>query len=87
MVRILVAPVGGRGCVRFLRSAPRPHFVSVGLGFSTPWWSGAVRGAGQKDSSIAIGLAGAIGAAVSDLTDVDPPARRIGLIHGLLKTR
>ena len=35
MVRILVAPVGGRGCVRFLRSAARPHFVSVGLGFST----------------------------------------------------
>jgi nitrite reductase/ring-hydroxylating ferredoxin subunit/uncharacterized membrane protein len=39
------------------------------------------------DTAIAIGLAGAIGAAVTGLTDwsdVDPPARRIGLIHGLL---
>jgi nitrite reductase/ring-hydroxylating ferredoxin subunit/uncharacterized membrane protein len=39
------------------------------------------------DASIAIGLAGAIGAAVTGVTDwsdVDPPARRIGLIHGLL---
>lgn len=39
------------------------------------------------DTSIAIGLAGAIGAAitgVTDWSDVDPPARRIGLIHGLL---
>ncbi len=39
------------------------------------------------DASIAIGLAGAIGAAaagVTDWSDVDPPARRRGLIHGLL---
>jgi nitrite reductase/ring-hydroxylating ferredoxin subunit/uncharacterized membrane protein len=39
------------------------------------------------DTSIAIGLAGALGAAatgVADWSDVDPPARRIGLLHGLL---
>jgi nitrite reductase/ring-hydroxylating ferredoxin subunit/uncharacterized membrane protein len=39
------------------------------------------------DTSIAIGLAGAAGAAAAGLTDwsdVDPPARRLGLIHGLL---
>ncbi|HET9182563.1 MAG TPA: DUF2231 domain-containing protein [Candidatus Angelobacter sp.] len=39
------------------------------------------------DASIAIGLAGAAGAAaagVTDWSDVDPPARRTGLIHGLL---
>ena len=39
------------------------------------------------DTSIAIGLAGAAGAAVTGVTDwsdVDPPARRLGLIHGLL---
>lgn len=39
------------------------------------------------DTSIAIGLAGAVGAAitgVTDWSDVDPPARRLGLIHGLL---
>jgi nitrite reductase/ring-hydroxylating ferredoxin subunit/uncharacterized membrane protein len=39
------------------------------------------------DASIAIGLAGAVGAAaagVTDWSDVDPPARRTGLIHGLL---
>jgi nitrite reductase/ring-hydroxylating ferredoxin subunit/uncharacterized membrane protein len=39
------------------------------------------------DTSIAIGLAGAAGAAAAGLTDwsdVDPPARRPGLIHGLL---
>src|SRR6202035_3143316 len=39
------------------------------------------------DSSIAIGIAAALGAAVTGLTDwsdVDPPARRLGLIHGLL---
>lgn len=41
------------------------------------------------DTSIAIGLAGAAGAAVTGLTDwsdVDPPARRLGLIHGLLNS-
>ena len=39
------------------------------------------------DTSIAIGLAGAAGAAitgVTDWSDVDPPARRLGMIHGLL---
>jgi nitrite reductase/ring-hydroxylating ferredoxin subunit/uncharacterized membrane protein len=39
------------------------------------------------DTSIAIGLAGAAGAALTGLTDwsdVDPPARRTGLIHALL---
>lgn len=39
------------------------------------------------DTSVAIGLMGAAGAAVTGLTDwsdVDPPARRVGLIHGLL---
>ncbi|MGH9568984.1 MAG: DUF2231 domain-containing protein, partial [Candidatus Angelobacter sp.] len=39
------------------------------------------------DVSIAIGLAGAAGAAatgVTDWSDVDPPARRLGLTHGLL---
>lgn len=39
------------------------------------------------DASIAIGLAGAACAAatgVTDWSDVDPPARRTGLIHGLL---
>jgi nitrite reductase/ring-hydroxylating ferredoxin subunit/uncharacterized membrane protein len=39
------------------------------------------------DGSIAIGLAGAAGAAatgVTDWSDVNPPARGLGLIHGLL---
>ena|SRR5437660_2072411 len=39
------------------------------------------------DTSIVIGLVGAAGAAatgVTDWSDVDPPARRPGLIHGLL---
>lgn len=39
------------------------------------------------DTSLAIGLVGAAGAAVTGITDwsdVDPPARRLGLIHGLL---
>ncbi len=39
------------------------------------------------DTSIAIGLLGAVGAAatgVTDWQDVDAPARRLGLIHGLL---
>jgi nitrite reductase/ring-hydroxylating ferredoxin subunit/uncharacterized membrane protein len=39
------------------------------------------------DASIGIGLAGAAGAAVTGITDwsdVDPPARRLGLVHGLL---
>jgi nitrite reductase/ring-hydroxylating ferredoxin subunit/uncharacterized membrane protein len=39
------------------------------------------------DASIAIGIAGAAGAAATGMTDwsdVDPPARRLGLTHGLL---
>lgn len=39
------------------------------------------------DTSIAIGLIGAAGAAIAglaDWSDVDPPARRVGMIHGLL---
>jgi nitrite reductase/ring-hydroxylating ferredoxin subunit/uncharacterized membrane protein len=39
------------------------------------------------ETSIGIGLVGAAGAAVTGMTDwsdVDPPARRLGLIHGLL---
>jgi len=39
------------------------------------------------DTSIAIGLAGGVCAAitgVADWSDVDPPARRMGMIHGLL---
>ena len=39
------------------------------------------------DASIGIGLVAALGAAatgVTDWSDVDPPARHIGLIHGLL---
>ena len=39
------------------------------------------------DASITIGLIGAAGAAITGLTDwqdVDPPARRVGLVHGLL---
>ena len=39
------------------------------------------------DASIGVGLAGAAGAAltgVTDWSDVDPPARRLGLIHGLV---
>jgi len=43
--------------------------------------------ASAADISIGIGLAGAAGAAVTgatDWSDVDPPARRLGLVHGLL---
>src|SRR5467141_3673815 len=43
--------------------------------------------ASAADTSIGIGLAGAAGAAVTGITDwfdVDPPARRLGLVHGLL---
>ena len=39
------------------------------------------------DTSVAIGIAGAWGAALTgatDWSDVDPPARRLGLMHGLL---
>jgi nitrite reductase/ring-hydroxylating ferredoxin subunit/uncharacterized membrane protein len=39
------------------------------------------------DTAVALGLVGAVGAAASGLTDwqdIDPPARRIGLVHGLL---
>jgi nitrite reductase/ring-hydroxylating ferredoxin subunit/uncharacterized membrane protein len=43
--------------------------------------------ASAADLSIGIGLAGAAGAAAAgatDWSDVDPPARRLGLVHGLL---
>ncbi len=39
------------------------------------------------DASLGIGLVGAASAAITGMTDwsdVDPPARRLGLIHGLL---
>ena len=39
------------------------------------------------DASVAIGIAGAAAATlagVTDWSDVDPPARRLGLVHGLL---
>jgi nitrite reductase/ring-hydroxylating ferredoxin subunit/uncharacterized membrane protein len=39
------------------------------------------------DAAVSLGLIGALGSAVTGLTDwqdVDPPARRIGLVHGLL---
>lgn len=39
------------------------------------------------DAAVAVGLVGAVGAATTGLTDwqdVDPPARRIGLVHGML---
>jgi nitrite reductase/ring-hydroxylating ferredoxin subunit/uncharacterized membrane protein len=39
------------------------------------------------DTAVAFGVAGALGAAATGLTDwqdIDPPARRIGLVHGLL---
>jgi nitrite reductase/ring-hydroxylating ferredoxin subunit/uncharacterized membrane protein len=39
------------------------------------------------DATVGIGLAGAVGAAVTGITDwseVDPPARRIGFVHALL---
>ena len=43
--------------------------------------------ASAADVSIGIGLAGAAGAAITgatDWSDVNPPARRLGLVHGLL---
>jgi nitrite reductase/ring-hydroxylating ferredoxin subunit/uncharacterized membrane protein len=43
--------------------------------------------AAAADTSIAVGLVGAAGAAVTGLTDwqdIVPPARRIGLVHGLI---
>jgi nitrite reductase/ring-hydroxylating ferredoxin subunit/uncharacterized membrane protein len=43
--------------------------------------------AAVADASLAVGLAGAAGAAVAgivDWTDVDPPPRRVGLLHGIL---
>jgi nitrite reductase/ring-hydroxylating ferredoxin subunit/uncharacterized membrane protein len=39
------------------------------------------------DASVAMGFLGAVGAATTGITDwqdIDPPARRIGLVHGLL---
>jgi nitrite reductase/ring-hydroxylating ferredoxin subunit/uncharacterized membrane protein len=43
--------------------------------------------AAVADASLAVGLAGAAGAAVAgivDWSDVDPPPRRVGLLHGIL---
>ncbi|MDP9159395.1 MAG: Rieske 2Fe-2S domain-containing protein [Acidobacteriota bacterium] len=43
--------------------------------------------ASAADASLSIGLVGALAAAATGFTDwqdVDPPARRVGLIHGLL---
>jgi nitrite reductase/ring-hydroxylating ferredoxin subunit/uncharacterized membrane protein len=49
---------------------------------------GNSRGAAfAADTSIAIGLVGAAGAALTgvvDWSDVDPPARKVGFLHGLL---
>jgi nitrite reductase/ring-hydroxylating ferredoxin subunit/uncharacterized membrane protein len=39
------------------------------------------------DTALTLGLVGAVGAAATGLTDwqdIDPPARRVGLVHGLL---
>src|SRR5256714_5035885 len=49
--------------------------------------SGRKEFAAAADASITIGLMGAAGAAITGLTDwqdVDSPARRVGLVHGLL---
>jgi nitrite reductase/ring-hydroxylating ferredoxin subunit/uncharacterized membrane protein len=49
--------------------------------------SGRDEFATAADASVMVGLVGAVGAAAAGLTDwqdVDPPARRIGLVHGLL---
>lgn len=49
--------------------------------------SGRDEFATAADASVLMGLIGAVGAATTGLTDwqdVDPPARRIGLVHGLL---
>ncbi len=48
---------------------------------------GARRYRVAADAAVILGLAGALGAATAGLTDwqdIDPPARRIGLVHGLL---
>jgi len=49
--------------------------------------SGRDEFATAADTSVTMGLVGAVGAAAAGFTDwqdVDPPARRIGLVHGLL---
>lgn len=51
------------------------------------WSSGRKEFSLAADTSIGIGLAGALGAAVAGLTDwsdADAPGRRIGMIHGIL---
>jgi nitrite reductase/ring-hydroxylating ferredoxin subunit/uncharacterized membrane protein len=56
-------------------------FDALDLVFNRPEFARAC------ETSIGIGLVGAAGAAVTGLTDwsdVDPPARHVGLIHGLL---
>jgi nitrite reductase/ring-hydroxylating ferredoxin subunit/uncharacterized membrane protein len=50
-------------------------------------WSGQKNCAKGADWSLRVGLAGAAGAAVAGLTDwqaTDGPARRVGVVHGLL---
>jgi nitrite reductase/ring-hydroxylating ferredoxin subunit/uncharacterized membrane protein len=52
-------------------------------------WTGRRQWRTAADASIAFGLAGAVGAAVTgaaDWQDIDPPARRIGLVHGMMNT-
>lgn len=48
---------------------------------------GARRYRVAADAAVTLGIAGAVGAAAAGLTDwqdIDPPARRVGLMHGLL---
>jgi len=58
-------------------------FVFDGCGLITARREFAI----AADASLALGLAGAAAAAaagIADWSDVDPPARRVGLIHGIL---
>ena len=58
-------------------------FVFDGYGLITARREFAI----AADASLALGLAGAAAAAaagIADWSDVDPPARRVGLIHGIL---
>lgn len=51
------------------------------------WIGGSREFALAVEASIAIGILGAVGAAATGLTDwsdVDPPARKMGLLHGVL---
>lgn len=49
--------------------------------------SGRRRFSAAADTSVALGIVGAVGATITGITDwqdIDPPARRVGLVHGLL---